>query len=104
MGSQLGQVFNYHKRIFFLLNFNFFFLDKRRDSTSLINPKKLKSKDDLSLINTDNKEDKTDKVSDDSNVNKNSKKASRHIFLIRHGKYEIHERDSEKQVLTMLGY
>ncbi len=43
------------------------------------------------------------KVQDDFEVAKNSSKASRHLFLIRHGQYEIKAPLSEQMILTALG-
>ena len=55
---------------------------------------------DSSKQNTENSEKK---ASDDSEIGKKSSKASRHLFLIRHGQYEINAKESNLMVLTALG-
>ena len=40
---------------------------------------------------------------DDSDISKQTSKARRHIFLIRHGQYQIKEKEKHLQVLTELG-
>lgn len=37
-------------------------------------------------------------------IKKHSSRATRHLFLIRHGQYELKEKDSEKKILTLLGW
>ena len=43
------------------------------------------------------------KTTDDFEVGKHSSKASRHLFLIRHGQYEINAKEADLMVLTPLG-
>lgn len=74
----------------------------RRDAASLVNPKnkhikKIPSDSQVSNIV------QNDQSKNDSELNKHSSKATRHLFLIRHGQYEINNNESEKKVLTMLG-
>jgi hypothetical protein len=40
---------------------------------------------------------------DDSDILKHASKARRHLFLIRHGQYQIKEKEKHLQVLTELG-
>jgi hypothetical protein len=62
-----------------------------------------------SSLNAIKKEDQTGqeasqpKTVDDSEVGKHSTKASRHLFLIRHGQYEINAKEADLMVLTSLG-
>lgn len=69
----------------------------RRDPSSLIKPK---SKHLKNVSTTDLEKQKSN---DDFELNKASSKANRHLFLIRHGNYEINEKEHEKRVLTQLG-
>ena len=43
------------------------------------------------------------KAVDDSEIGKQTSKANRHLFLIRHGQYEIKEPLPENHVLTQMG-
>ena len=43
------------------------------------------------------------KALDDFEVGKHSSKASRHLFLIRHGQYEINAKEADLMILTPLG-
>lgn len=43
------------------------------------------------------------KFQDDMDLGKKCTQARRHIFLIRHGQYQIGSREKDKQVLTQLG-
>ena len=74
----------------------------KREPSSLIKPKKHHS---LSNV-TEKPETKNGglKTQDDLElVKKHTSKATRHLFLIRHGQYEIKEKESEKKILTQLG-
>jgi hypothetical protein len=75
----------------------------RRDPSFLAksNVELTKSKTEANL--TSNVADKNAKSQDDMEVGKKSTKARRHIFLIRHGQYQITNREKDKQVLTSLG-
>ncbi len=46
---------------------------------------------------------KDGKAKDDFEIGKYSSKATRHIFLIRHGQYEIKANEPDLRVLTKLG-
>jgi len=70
----------------------------RRAPSSLIKPARSSS----ALVNSE-KQVKDDKTKDDFEVGKHSSKATRHIFLIRHGQYEIKANEAELRVLTKLG-
>ena len=85
----------------------------RREHVSSIHPKYLYRQQPQSQslpqldLNNNNKpaenSDKPKKTTDDFDLNKHTSKATRHLFLIRHGQYEIREKDSSKHVLTPLG-
>lgn len=70
----------------------------RRAPSSLIKPSR--SASTLPKTEAQNNEAKT---KDDSEINKNTSKATRHLFLIRHGQYEIKANEAEKRILTCLG-
>lgn len=74
----------------------------RRAPASLIKPL---SRSATSLTqNLENKAtDPAQKSKDDFEINKKTTKATRHLFLIRHGQYEIKANEPELRVLTKLG-
>ena len=71
----------------------------KRDPKSLINPKSRHASTltDQTIVNGERKS------VDDFEINKHSSKATRHIFLIRHGQYEIKASHPDQRVLTQLG-
>ena len=75
-----------------------------RDPSSLIKPKSRHFS--VQNLNESNKENLNGekKATDDFELNKHSSKASRHLFLVRHGQYEINAKDGSSQVLTPLGH
>lgn len=73
----------------------------RRSPESLEKPKRRSSDAKLSENSQQNVGKK--KTNDDFEVGKESSKASRHLFLIRHGQYEINAKESELKILTALG-
>lgn len=74
----------------------------KREPNSLIKPSKRHSLSDL--LTTKPKENASSTSQDDSElIKKHSSRATRHLFLIRHGQYELKEKDSEKKILTQLG-
>lgn len=77
----------------------------KREPNSLIKPSKRRSMSDLfTSSSTKPKEDASSTSQDDSElIKKHSSRATRHLFLIRHGQYELKEKDSEKKILTQLG-
>ena len=46
---------------------------------------------------------KQEKAKDDSEINKHTTKASRHLFLIRHGQYNMATTNPDEMKLTELG-
>ena len=54
--------------------------------------------------NTQGQEGNQAKTTDDFEVGKYSSKASRHLFLIRHGQYEINVKEANQMILTQLGF
>ncbi len=72
----------------------------RREPVSLIKPTRSFS----SLTKVENNPPTNDEKSkDDFELNKKSSKATRHLYLIRHGQYQIKENEPEMRVLTQLG-
>lgn len=58
----------------------------------------------LSTLNSNNETKASgEKSKDDFELNKHSSKATRHLFLIRHGQYEIKANEPDLRVLTKLG-
>lgn len=75
-----------------------------RDPSSLIKPKNRHfSVQNLGESNKENNNNEK-KSTDDFEINKNSSKASRHLFLIRHGQYEVGAKEANQMVLTQLGH
>lgn len=78
----------------------------RRDPASLAKPKHHHSMQSLHKKTTDENNNLPPTpvtTQDDSEIQKHSSKARRHLFLIRHGKYEIKAKERDQQVLTQLG-
>ena len=75
---------------------------KRRDPASLV-----KTKHSASVANVKKEEGQDDKQQlktvDDFEVGRSKSRASRHLFLIRHGQYEIKAKEADLMVLTPLG-
>lgn len=71
----------------------------RRDPSSLIKPL---SRSCSNMSHTENQAN-DGKAKDDFELNKHTSKATRHLFLIRHGQYEIKANEPEMRVLTKLG-
>lgn len=74
-----------------------------RDPVSLTKPKSRQLSLQQLSENKENINENAKKTQDDFEVNKNSSKASRHIFLVRHGQYEVKAKEADKMVLTQLG-
>jgi serine/threonine-protein phosphatase PGAM5 len=77
----------------------------RRDPSSSV---KTRHRSSLSSLNKKEEEKNAQgesalKTVDDSEVAKHTNKASRHLFLIRHGQYEISAKDADSMILTALG-
>ena len=73
----------------------------KRDPKSLIHPK---SRHASNLAHEQQAVANGEKKSvDDFEINKHSSKATRHLFLIRHGQYEIKASHPDQRVLTQLG-
>ncbi|CAF0717282.1 unnamed protein product [Brachionus calyciflorus] len=73
----------------------------RRHPESLTKPNR-RSSVGQNLVDQKN-ENSEKKTTDDFEIGKKSSKASRHLFLIRHGQYEINAKDKDLMVLTPLG-
>lgn len=73
----------------------------RRNPESITKPRRRSSETNLVQKSDQNVNEK--KINDDFEVVKNSSKASRHLFLIRHGQYEINAKEKELMILTALG-
>jgi len=71
-----------------------------RDPSALTKPK---SRNFSSNQLQESNENTVKKTLDDSEINKHSTKATRHLFLIRHGQYEVNAREADKMILTELG-
>lgn len=71
----------------------------RRDPSSLVKPSRSAS----TLTKVENTKPQDEKAKDDFELNKKSSKATRHLYLIRHGQYEIKANEPEMRVLTQLG-
>lgn len=71
----------------------------RRDPSSLVKPSRSAS----TLTKVENAKPQDEKAKDDFELNKKSSKATRHLYLIRHGQYEIKANEPEMRVLTQLG-
>lgn len=71
----------------------------RRAPSSLI---KQASRSVSSLPKNDN-QNSNEKANDDFEINKHTSRATRHLFLIRHGQYEVKASEPELRVLTQLG-
>lgn len=68
-------------------NFTGLLSDSRREPASLVKP--LKSKEDENRFNTE--------------IEKSKPTAKRHIFLIRHGQYNMESKQDTDRILTKLG-
>lgn len=78
----------------------------RRDSISSIKRHRHQSSNqnnDQSKTNNTENTNNQNKTVDDFELNKNTSKATRHLFLIRHGQYEIKAQLAEQMILTALG-
>jgi serine/threonine-protein phosphatase PGAM5 len=75
----------------------------RRDPASLMKPKHRHFSSQNSEANKENQPNDANKTVDDFEVNKHSSKATRHLFLIRHGQYEVKANEAHKMILTQLG-
>jgi len=80
----------------------------RRDASSAIKRARRSSsssekKEDIVLAEKNKAEDEGKKSKDDSEVNKKSTRASRHLLLIRHGQYKINAEKAADMWLTELG-
>ena len=77
-----------------------------RDPASLMKPKSrhFSSQSNNSEANKENQPNNVlNKSVDDSEINKHSSKATRHLFLIRHGQYEVKAKEAHQMILTQLG-
>lgn len=75
----------------------------KREPSSLIKPKKHHSLANIKEKSTTEQNAGLKSQDDLELIKKHTPKANRHLFLIRHGQYEIKEKESEKKVLTQLG-
>jgi isochorismate synthase EntC len=73
-----------------------------RDPSSLTKPKS-RHFSSLNQTQTNENNETVKKTVDDSEINKHSTKATRHLFLVRHGQYEVNAKEADKMVLTQLG-
>jgi serine/threonine-protein phosphatase PGAM5 len=63
----------------------------------------LNQNSDLNKVNNNENNVNQNKSVDDFELNKQTSKATRHLFLIRHGQYEIKAPIAEQMILTALG-
>jgi hypothetical protein len=76
----------------------------KREPSYLIKPKRHSSSSTLNVDqNNNNLVDQAKKAHDDSEINKHTAKARRHIFLIRHGQYHTEATEAHQMILTQLG-
>jgi serine/threonine-protein phosphatase PGAM5 len=77
----------------------------KREPSYLVKPKRHSSSQTLTsnVDENNNQLEQAKKTQDDSELNKHTAKARRHIFLIRHGQYESHAKEAHQMILTQLG-
>jgi serine/threonine-protein phosphatase PGAM5 len=79
----------------------------KREPSYLTKPKRHSSSTTLSSNadqnNNQQTNDHSNKTHDDSELNKHTSKARRHLFLIRHGQYHTNAKESHQMILTQLG-